>query len=135
MRWTRAEVEALKANYRSKGPSWEGWKRVLPGRTKRSICSKATLLGICYDKRAGNVRMEQISVRVCGDCRFFRDGRCHERHAVGMFRGAPEVKAHYDAGLCDHKAGRLVEVMCDDDGERQELEIIRGAGHLGDGGD
>lgn len=39
--WTQEEESILKAHYREKGPTWEGWESLLPGRTTDSIRWKA----------------------------------------------------------------------------------------------
>lgn len=116
--WTEGEIAVLMAHYVSKGPGWEGWARLLPNRTYDAIHTKASSLGISYERRAGNVSLVQLKARTCGDCTYFREeangrGSCMERHAIGLFKGAPEVFAHYDASLCQHRHGRVVRIEND----------------------
>ena len=43
--WTRAELDALRRLYPSHGPRWEGWARLLPGRTPDAMAAMAHKLG------------------------------------------------------------------------------------------
>ena len=45
-RWTPEEDELLRKNLPSHGPSWEGWKDILPGRTSGAIQTRKSTLGI-----------------------------------------------------------------------------------------
>ena len=117
--WSAREVSILREHYVTNGPNWDGWERLLPGRKYDSIASKASRLGLNYEPHATAVKFVKLKVRTCGDCEHFRKvegdkGRCAERHAVGMFGGAPEVYAHFDAKLCEHKRGRTVRVESSD---------------------
>lgn len=44
--WTSEELRRLRVNYPLHGPSWEGWAKVLPGRTPAIIAAKARYLRI-----------------------------------------------------------------------------------------
>lgn len=46
MDWTTSEVERLRRLYPEHGPRWGGWHEVLPGRSVRSIASKAHAVGV-----------------------------------------------------------------------------------------
>lgn len=121
--WKPTEIAALRRYYVRKGLVWEGWEHVLPGRSKQAISSKANNLGLHYEPNAGNVAIVQLDANTCGECIFYRKnvdgrGRCAERHAVGLFGKAPEVFAHYDAKICEHRKGKIVRVECADDGHR-----------------
>lgn len=43
--WTRAELDALRRLYPSHGCRWEGWGRLLPGRTPDAMVAMAHKLG------------------------------------------------------------------------------------------
>ena len=45
-RWTLLEDDMIVEHYQERGPEWEGWKDVLPNRTKSSIRSRAKRLGL-----------------------------------------------------------------------------------------
>lgn len=119
--WKPTEIAALRRYYVRKGLVWEGWERVLPGRSKQAISSKANNIGLHYEPHAGNVEIVQLDANTCGECVHYREsvdgkGRCVERHAVGMFGKAPNVYAHYDTSTCKHRKGKLVKVERDDAG-------------------
>lgn len=59
-RWTPGELELLAEYFQAYGPNWDGWCGVLPGRTPRSISSKAHDLGLRMDAAA---RSEKIKTR------------------------------------------------------------------------
>lgn len=40
-KWTQGEIATLEREYVSHGPSWGGWKDVLPGRSYMSIAGQA----------------------------------------------------------------------------------------------
>ena len=121
-RWKVSELAVLQEHYINRGASWIGWEKLLPGRSRDAIWSKANSLGLVYERNAPqNVKLVQIEASTCGDCAHYREdmdgrGRCVERHAVGLFGGAPKVLACYTTGTCSHKQGRLVRVELDDAG-------------------
>ena len=43
--WTRAELDALRRLYPSHGRNWDGWARLLPGRTPDAMVAMANKLG------------------------------------------------------------------------------------------
>lgn len=45
-RWSEAEVASIIENYPLHGRSWDGWERLLPGRSPESISLKAHKLGL-----------------------------------------------------------------------------------------
>lgn len=45
-RWTPNEDELLREHYPEHGPSWDGWRRVLPTRSRRAVQTRAKRLGI-----------------------------------------------------------------------------------------
>lgn len=45
-RWTPNEDELLREHYPEHGPSWDGWRRVLPTRSRRAVQTRAKKLGI-----------------------------------------------------------------------------------------
>lgn len=47
--WSDEEDEAIRVYYPSRGRSWDGWKEVLPERTKGAIVERARRLGIKSD--------------------------------------------------------------------------------------
>lgn len=108
--WTNDEIAALSEHYISKGPNWDGWKDLLPNRTIGAIYHKAHCMGMVYDKAAGGARYVRMPCETCGDCTYFRACRCYEKHAIGLFKGAPKVEPHYDASLCGHRLGKLVRL-------------------------
>lgn len=44
--WTDAEDEILRENIDPHGPWWDGWARLLPGRTPNAISARRKKLGI-----------------------------------------------------------------------------------------
>lgn len=51
--WTEREDAYLREHFTKRGPSWEGWATLLPGRTMWSIAKRAKSLGI-PGPRGGN---------------------------------------------------------------------------------
>lgn len=45
-RWTPDEDELLRELYPEHGPSWDGWRRVIPTRSRRAVQTRAKKLGI-----------------------------------------------------------------------------------------
>lgn len=45
-RWTPDEDELLREHYPEHGPSWDGWRRVLPTRSRWAVQTRAKKLGI-----------------------------------------------------------------------------------------
>lgn len=52
--WTKTEDELLRQNLPKHGPSWEGWSRVLPGRTKAAIMARKKKLKIAGPRAGGS---------------------------------------------------------------------------------
>ena len=52
--WTKAEDELLRQNLPKHGPSWEGWSRVLPGRTKSAIMARKKKLKVTGPRAGGS---------------------------------------------------------------------------------
>lgn len=44
MKWSKHEDAILMAHYAERGPSWDGWKELLPDRSKGSISSRIARL-------------------------------------------------------------------------------------------
>lgn len=44
--WTTRQDELLERYYPEHGPSWDGWERLLPGRTCRAIAKQASKIGV-----------------------------------------------------------------------------------------
>ena len=117
--WKPNEIAQLRRHYTTKGLVWDGWDELLPGRSRSAISSKASCLGLHYEPDAVSVEYVQLDAGTCGECVHYREdmdgrGRCVERHAVGLFGGAPKVLACYGTETCAHKQGRLVRVELDD---------------------
>ena len=122
--WTDAEIETLKAHYHEHGPSWLGWKELLPRRSKTAIQTRARKLdlhapnGFTVDKRTKqrvvNKRKKGAKPSICGDCIFYAkqfryessdcgSGICTEKHARRAFGGVQTVLERYEAGnLCPY---------------------------------
>lgn len=49
-KWTEAEVDTLRENYRGHGSEWDGWDELLPGRSRGAICVKASDMGLRKDR-------------------------------------------------------------------------------------
>ena len=45
--WTDEDLEALRRHYRKRGPRWDGWYEVLPGKSYWQITCMARKLGLC----------------------------------------------------------------------------------------
>ena len=108
--WTDEEISLLRTYYEDHGAYWYDWADILPSRPSGSIYYKAKELGLCYKKRRQHV-VDQ-SVHVCGDCMYYREsgdghGRCYEKHAIGLFKGAPKVLGVFDASLCEHRCRKV----------------------------
>lgn len=109
-RWTPEEDAALREHYPAHGTAWPGWAAVLPGRSEWGRRERAYKLGVTGTRgpRPGDRGARPPRPSTCGECRFYREGgtpgrgRCTERHARGMFAESPAVRAHYDAGTCEH---------------------------------
>ena len=50
-RWTPEEDQVVRENYPVHGGSWDGWERVLPGRTSEAIRVHAFKLGVVAPAR------------------------------------------------------------------------------------
>ena len=111
-RWPHEEDAAIREHYAAEGMVWPGWATAVPGRTADAISKRARSLGLRVDHGRGLRPRKPEPPRpprpaTCGECRLYREGdepgcgRCMERHARGMFQGAPPVMAHYDASLCE----------------------------------
>lgn len=46
--WTQEEIDALREHYPEHGARWDEWRRILPGRTERTITKMASKHGIRY---------------------------------------------------------------------------------------
>lgn len=44
--WTKAEDDVLRRHMPTHGPSWDGWARLLPGRTGTAIMARKKKLGV-----------------------------------------------------------------------------------------
>ncbi len=111
--WSTDEIAALKAHYKGRGAMWGGWDKLLKGRSCGSIYAKASKLGLRYEAGTAGITYVQVDPKSCQECIYFRHldderGMCMERHAVGLFQGAPNVKGFYDARICPHRCGQLV---------------------------
>lgn len=47
--WNPSEDMAIRTHYPEHGPSWSGWRRYLPWRTRSAILSRAQKLGVKYE--------------------------------------------------------------------------------------
>lgn len=54
--WSAAEDAMLVAHYPERGPSWRGWADLLPGRSKKSIITRAGRLGVKAPRGAARGR-------------------------------------------------------------------------------
>ena len=45
-KWTEAEVDTLRENYRGHGSEWDGWDELLPGRSPAAIRNRAQGMGL-----------------------------------------------------------------------------------------
>lgn len=50
-RWTPDEDELLRELYPEHGPSWDGWRRVLPTRSRHAVKSRVKILGVKTQNR------------------------------------------------------------------------------------
>lgn len=51
----------MREHFPKYGPSWSGWRKLLPGRTTPAICSRRKTLGVPGVRASGNYRPKDIS--------------------------------------------------------------------------
>ena len=60
--WTRAELDALRRLYPSHGRNWDGWARLLPGRSGPAISARASRLGVRRAVQPAWTREEELAL-------------------------------------------------------------------------
>ena len=101
--WSHDEDRKLRANYPKRGSSWDGWERLLPGRTESSIRNRAQRLDIRHDPY-----LSQTDAGVEGTVL----RRVHTGMACSRIADA--------RGIPDGKARKVVIASWADDKERRE---------------
>ena len=99
--WTPEEDDLLREHLPKHGPGWDGWARLLPGRSRHAIAARKVVLGIAGPRSRPKSREHWTEVQKLTLARKALEMTRETRHSLN------ECVAMLDKLVHEHRKGQL----------------------------